>query len=114
MIDIPDSIFPRDELGQAICPRCQKIIGKCVCPSTSPLRKVLLTLDRSGRNGKTVTIIDGLPADDYLLKSLAKKFKVKIGSGGTHFIREGNGVIEIQGDHQQKLPELLKQEGFIC
>ena len=61
----------------------------------------------SGRKGKGVTTISGLDLPDTELKKLAKNFKQLCGTGGS----VKNGVIEIQGDHRDKLRTTLEQQG---
>ncbi len=51
----------------------------------------------SGRRGKTVTLISGLPAGD--LVAVAKELKRVCGSGGA----VKDGVVEIQGDHRARV-----------
>lgn len=51
----------------------------------------------SGRRGKTVTLVTGLPAAD--LAGVAKELKRLCGSGGS--VKEG--VVEVQGDHREKV-----------
>ena len=63
---------------------------------------------RGGKGGKTVTVIRGLELDPDGLKSLLKKLKTRIGSGGT----AKDGVIELQGDQVELSLELLKKEGY--
>jgi translation initiation factor 1 len=64
--------------------------------------------DSKGRGGKTVTLINKLVLSEEDMKDLARKLKQICGSGGT--IREG--VIEIQGEHRDKIAEALTQMGF--
>mmetsp|Transcript_22585 Transcript_22585/g.58886 ORF Transcript_22585/g.58886 Transcript_22585/m.58886 type:complete len:183 (-) Transcript_22585:86-634(-) len=61
---------------------------------------------RSGRGGKTVTVISGLPAGE--MSSLAKSLKAKCGSGG----KVRGADLELQGDHTAKLVQLLQELGF--
>jgi translation initiation factor 1 len=63
---------------------------------------------RKGRKGKTVTVITGFQAKPETLATLLKQLKTQCGTGGT--IKEGE--IEIQGDHAQKLVELLTKLGY--
>ncbi len=106
MIDIPDFVYPKDAAGQALCPKCKKPIAACDCPSMEPpkLKKAKIVpkirLDKSGRKGKVVTLIEDLPVNESYLKDVAKQLKTKTGSGGTFYVADGRGVIEIQGDHQ--------------
>ena len=105
MIDIPDSVYPQDAEGRALCPRCQTLVAEGRCPSGEPKRskapviKPVIRLDRSGRKGKVVTLISALPRNEAYLKDLAKILKVKTGSGGTYYLVAEGGVVEIQGDH---------------
>jgi len=62
--------------------------------------------ETKGRKGGGVTVVTGVPLEGKELKALAKKLKQVCGSGGS--IRDG--VIEIQGDHRDRLiPELTKR-----
>lgn len=60
------------------------------------------------RYGKEVTIIEGLVGSDHELKKLASELKSKLAAGGT----VKNGRIEIQGDHRDKVKELLIKLGY--
>lgn len=64
--------------------------------------------ESKGRKGKTVTIITGVPLEDRALEILLKELKRMCGSGGT--LKEG--VIEIQGDHREKVYEALIKRNF--
>jgi len=66
--------------------------------------------ESKGRGGKTVSIVDGLPLDEAALKALLKQLKAALGSGGA----VKNGVLEIQGDHREKLLSLLEKRGYTC
>ena len=63
---------------------------------------------RSGRKGKTVTVLTGFQHKPETLAKLLKKLKSQCGSGGT--VKEQN--LEIQGDHKQKLLETLTKLGY--
>jgi translation initiation factor 1 len=62
--------------------------------------------ERGGRNGKVVTVIRGLPTGTAL-RTLAAELKRLCGAGGT----VKGGVLEIQGDHRDRLVELLRGLG---
>jgi len=64
--------------------------------------------ESKGRGGKTVSIVDGLPLAEKEMKVLLKKLKGQLGTGGVL----KNGVLEIQGEHRDKLIQLLEKEGF--
>jgi translation initiation factor 1 len=63
---------------------------------------------RKGRGGKTVTIISGFQGKPETLADLAKQLKAQCGTGGT--VKENE--IEIQGEHKQKLLEILTKLGY--
>jgi len=63
---------------------------------------------RKGRKGKTVTVITGFQAKPEILAALVKQLKTQCGTGGTLKDNE----IEIQGDHKQKLVDILTQLGY--
>jgi translation initiation factor 1 len=69
---------------------------------------VRIRRETSGRNGKGVTTISGVPVDEEALKLLAKQLKQLCGTGGS--IKDG--VIEIQGDMREKLKAELEKRGF--
>lgn len=69
---------------------------------------VRIRRETAGRNGKGVTTITGVPLDEAKLKELAKALKVLCGVGGA----VKDGVIEIQGDHREKLKAELEKRGF--
>lgn len=69
---------------------------------------VYLHRDSKGRGGKTVTLVKKLVLSDEDLKELATKLKQICGSGGT----AKDGIIEIQGEHREKIAEALKKLGY--
>ena len=69
---------------------------------------VRIRRETSGRKGNAATTISGVPLPEAELKALAKKLKQNCGSGGS----VKNGIIEIQGDHREKLRELLSKDGY--
>ena len=71
-------------------------------------QQVRIQASRSGRKGKTVTIITGLVLSPDSLSALLKQLKSQCGSGGT--IKEN--TLEIQGDHAQKLLQILVDLGY--
>ena len=68
---------------------------------------VRIRRETKGRKGKGVSLVSGLALDDAALKALAKQLKQKCSTGGT----VKDGVIEIQGDHREKLKAELEKLG---
>lgn len=69
---------------------------------------VYLHRDSKGRGGKTVTLIKKLVLSEDDMKELARKLKQVCGSGGT----VKDNVIEIQGEHREKIAEALIKMGY--
>lgn len=110
---IPSSRLVYSSESGRICPTCNKPVAGCVCrkpkaftpPSDGVVR---VGRETKGRKGKGMTLITGVPLPSDELKKLAKELKQKCGTGGTL----KDGVIEIQGDHREKLIELLQAKGW--
>lgn len=64
--------------------------------------------ETKGRKGSGVTVITGIPSHPEGLEKLAKQFKQLCGTGGT----VKNGVIEIQGEHRDRLVAELQKLGY--
>jgi len=71
-------------------------------------QKLRLQMERAGRGGKTVTLVKGFVGTEADINSLCKLLKQKCGVGGS----TKDGEIIIQGDHRQRLVEILKKEGY--
>jgi len=64
--------------------------------------------DKKGRKGKTATVISGFVLTDSDLNDLAKTLKTLCGAGGTTKTEGELQIIEVQGDHRDKVAEKLK------
>ncbi len=64
--------------------------------------------ETQGRGGKTVTSIAGVGVSEGKLKDLAGELKRLCGTGGT----VKDWVIEIQGDHRDKIVAALQERGY--
>jgi translation initiation factor 1 len=69
-------------------------------------------LEKSGRGGKTVTVIDQLPRHETFLKELCKELKNKCGTGGTFEVESDRGYIEIQGDKRDQIKQIFEKKGI--
>jgi translation initiation factor 1 len=95
------------------CPQCGWPARECRCSSKAdqpvPAKIVAkLRVEKSGRGGKTVTVVDGLPRNRALLKELASELKQACGTGGT----TGETHVEIQGDQREATRALLIAKGW--
>ncbi len=71
-------------------------------------QKLKIEVSRKGKGGKTVTIVSGFQLTPENLQSLTKQLKNQCGTGGT----SKDTSIEIQGDHRQKLLEIVTKLGY--
>ena len=69
---------------------------------------VVFRIETQSRGGKTVTVLDKLPAHDTFVKELTKELKMKCGTGGSYKIEQGCGTIEIQGDKREPIKKILE------
>jgi translation initiation factor 1 len=93
-----------------ICPACGSRIKQCTChkkTTQSGDSNIRISREIKGRKGKGVTLIRGLNMDAATLALMSKNLKVMCGCGGT--VKEG--VIEIQGDHVERILDYFKKEG---
>jgi translation initiation factor 1 len=89
---------------------------KNLTPNPSPERRggapqqqtAYLHRESGGRGGKVVSVVKNLTLSEEDLKALAKRLKQECGTGGT----VKDGVIEIQGEHRQKMAEVLQKLGY--
>ena len=71
-------------------------------------QKLRLYKERAGRGGKTVTIVKFFVGSEDDMVALCKLIKQKCGVGGS--VKDGE--IIIQGDHRERLLDILKKEGY--
>lgn len=101
--------------GGRLCPACGAPAAGCRCrpdagagASRGGDGVVRVGRETKGRKGAGVTVVSGAPLDEAGLKALAGDLKRACGSGGT--VRDG--VIEIQGEHRDRLVALLQARGW--
>jgi translation initiation factor 1 len=71
-------------------------------------QRLHIRIERSGRGGKTVTIVDNFVGSEEDLNTLGKTLKSKCGVGGS--VKDGQ--IIIQGDFRDRIAVLLSQMGY--
>lgn len=90
-------------------------MGDCSCraqalaAASKPSGPVRVARESKGRGGKTVTLVRGLPLEPEPLAALGKELRTACGSGGT--VKEG--VVEVQGDHVDRIASLLRARGLL-
>ena len=94
-----------------MCPACRRPIAQCICKQAKPAAPsdgvVRVSRETKGRGGKAVTVVKGVPLDEAALVKLGQQLKAACGSGGT----VKDGVIEVQGDHCERVIGMLKEQG---
>jgi len=102
-------VYSTDPDWKSTCPDCGEPVAECVCLKTKTESQrnqtAYIARDSKKRKGKTVTTISNLKGD---LKNIQKKLQQLCGAGGT----VKKGIIEIQGDHRDKIEAFLIKEGF--
>ena len=98
-----------------ICSGCGWPSANCRCSTRAsaeaaiPARIVAkLRIEKKGRGGKTVSVVDGLPNNTAFLKELCADLKRTCGTGGSVL----DGAIELQGDLRERIRDVLAKRGF--
>lgn len=71
-------------------------------------QKLRVALDRRNRRGKSVTLVADFVGSQQSLEELCKRLKQRLGVGGS----AKDGEIIIQGDHRDKIVEILTADGY--
>ncbi len=98
-----------------ICSGCGWPERDCKCSSSRRAAEAVpgkvaakLRVEKSGRGGKTVTVVYDLPRNDAFLQTLAQDLKRACGTGGT----VGDGTVELQGDLRDRVRAALIKKGI--
>jgi translation initiation factor 1 len=106
----PKILYSSDGSHLLLCKKCG--FHPCRCPKAGELNPLLYTLkirlEKNGRGGKLVTVVFELPDNDDYFKGLGQKLKSLCGSGGAY----KDKMIEVQGDHREKIKKYLEKLGF--
>jgi len=109
-------VYSTDPALNKKCPKCKELLSECTCTAEVNPKSyrfvAVLRIEKQGRGGKTVTVIDQLPKNEIFLKDLTTKLKKKCGVGGTFLMTGKEGVIEIQGDKREQVRTILTKEGI--
>lgn len=79
-------------------------------PDTLPpeRQRLHVRMERAGRKGKTVTLVEGFVGTGDDLVTLSKMLKTKLSTGGS----AKNGEIVLQGDRVDETKRLLRAAGY--
>ncbi len=94
-----------------VCKKCGELKSECICDKkreTKEKNEYQVALSMEKRNGKPVTVAGLFYLSEEDEKTLLTKLKKSLAVGGT----SKDGKLEFQGEHRDRLRELLKKEGF--
>ncbi len=95
------------------CERCGALEADCACPPPPPARvppeqqTVRLSVEKR-KKGKVVTVASGLTDAEPHLQELLSQLQSVCGAGGA----VKNGLIEVQGNHQERVRAALSKMGY--
>ena len=108
------------------CERCDHLESECVCTREEiaadearkqreadrlpPEKQTAKIRIEKRKGGRIVTVIAGVTARANDLPELLSNLKSATGAGGT--IRKDPDLIEIQGDHSERIKQQLKKIGY--
>ncbi|MEO6410264.1 MAG: translation initiation factor Sui1 [Burkholderiaceae bacterium] len=95
------------------CPACRRAVADCICSAAKAVAPTgdgiaRVARETKGRGGKTVTLVRGLAIDADALTALGKQLRSACGAGGA----VKDGVIEVQGDHRERVAAWLAERDF--
>lgn len=88
------------------CVKCGLPLDICTCKALEIEAQKIKIFVEKRRYGKSATIIEGITEN---AKDLASQLKSKLACGGT--FKEGH--IELQGDHKDKVKDILLKLGYL-
>ena len=97
-----------------ICPGCGWPTRDCKCSRRTAIESVparivaKLRMEKTGRCGKTVTVVYDLPRNAEFLKALAQELKRACGTGGAVV----DDTIELQGELRDRVRAFLTKKGI--
>jgi translation initiation factor 1 len=117
-------VYDSDLAASDRCPACGRRRAACTCGRPTPRPRaaadasqapavprdgvIRIFRDRKQRRGKVVTVLTGVPGHPGAVEALGADLKRLCGSGGT----VKGDVIEIQGDHRDRVAEHLAHVGY--
>ena len=93
--------------GEAAAPSPAPSAASAPPPGVPVIARAVVRIERSGRGGKEVTVVEQLPLAPGDRDRWLKALKASLGCGG---VVEGESLV-LQGDHRDRLPGLLTARG---
>lgn len=88
-----------------VCSKCGLPLDICTCRALEiKVQKIKIFVEKR-KFGKPITVIEGITEN---AKDLTSQLKSKLACGGTF----KNGHIELQGDHSNRLKDMLVNLGY--
>ncbi|MFH0752172.1 MAG: translation initiation factor [archaeon] len=91
-----------------VCPRCGLPNDLCVCEIIAKEEQQIAVKTVKRKFGKIITVVEGIADKSIDIKDVTKKLKSKLACGGT--VKEG--IIELQGNHVNRVKQYLIELGF--
>ncbi|RME55513.1 stress response translation initiation inhibitor YciH [Candidatus Woesearchaeota archaeon] len=91
-----------------VCSKCGLPKDLCVCETIAKEEQKIVVSTEKRKFGKTITLVEGVDTKNIDIKDLTKKLKSKLACGGT----AKDGVIELQGNHAERVKSFLEDMGF--
>jgi translation initiation factor 1 len=91
-----------------VCPTCGLPKDLCVCGEIEKEQQRIRIRLETRKFGRPSTIIDGIEDKNSNLQEIAHKLKSCCACGGTH----KNGQIMLQGDHRERVRDVLVRLGY--
>jgi translation initiation factor 1 len=91
-----------------VCPTCGLPKEICSCEAIAREEQRIRVRVERKRFGKLMTLIEGIDERRINVKELARKLKTQLACGGT----AKGGIIELQGNHKERIKEILVELGF--
>lgn len=91
-----------------ICPTCGLPKEICACGEIAQEQQRIRVYSQQRTFGKSVTVVEGMNEEQVDLEDIASKLKKNLACGGT--VKEGR--IELQGNHEPRVKDMLVDMGF--
>lgn len=96
-------------MSSEMCTVCGLPKELCICEEVAKEQQRIVIKVDTRKYKKEVTVIEGLNPNEINLQELTTYLKSKFACGGT--IKDN--VIELQGNHKNRMKEVLIKKGFL-